>query len=202
MIDILRKLSFDENIIKYNKIQPDFIISEVSEGTVISLAFSFRVVTDRASMEAALSEYEQLQRSFKHCFALIVASEQRYWNELNLSLSGGLLRLIRCEDLDAVAASIKAVCSEMSDSEKLRLQREFFSEETQKLTQKLTAKRVMSETLRKLTIPQGDAQLIIDGTSTLKALITVDLETLNMTSPADNVSLQSIHDFFYSSRDA
>ena len=76
------------------------------------------------------------------------------------------------------------------------MQKEYFDREISQQLDAQTARNVMMESYLKLNIPEDDGQIIIDGYPNIKSIITASLDSLSKNSPAGQLSIEKVSNFF------
>jgi hypothetical protein len=84
----------------------------------------------------------------------------------------------------------------LKDSRKLKMQKVYFEREYCNQLGAQTARNIMMESYLKLGIPEQDGQIIIDGYPNIKSIITASLESLSNNSPAGQLSIEKVSNFF------
>jgi hypothetical protein len=84
----------------------------------------------------------------------------------------------------------------LKDSRKLKMQKVYFEREYYNQLGAQTARNIMMESYLKLGIPEQDGQIIIDGYPNIKSIITASLESLSNNSPAGQLSIEKVSNFF------
>lgn len=89
-----------------------------------------------------------------------------------------------------------AIYVALKDSHKLKMQKFYFEREQNNQLEAQTARNIMMESYLKLGIPEQDGQIIIDGYPNIKSIIMASLESLSINSPAGQLSIEKISNFF------
>lgn len=150
-------------------------------------------------MAECFRQLGEVQSKFKNALAIILNCSDFNFNDIQLNLCGGSLRLLRCSnDIEAVK-SLMEIYNALKNSQKLGMQKAYFDLEEEKTEGKEKAIQIAMSSFAKLCIPSNDGQLILDGFPSLKSIIGARSDTLSMNSPADQTSINKIACFFSAS---
>ena len=84
----------------------------------------------------------------------------------------------------------------LKDAKKLQMQKSYFEKEEQKQLDEQTARAIVMNSFTKLGVPLNDGQLILDGFPTIRAIIAASGDILSLNSPADQLSIAKVSNFF------
>jgi hypothetical protein len=147
-------------------------------------------------MAHLMTQLGQVQDKFKNAYAVILNCSDDRWNNLQLNMSSGLLRMLRFPSVENSGRSLMDIYVALKDSRKLKMQKVYFERENNNLLGAQTARSIMMESYLKLSIPEQDGQIIIDGYPNIKSIITASLESLSNNSPAGKLSIDKVSNFF------
>ncbi|KAJ1435028.1 hypothetical protein B484DRAFT_393794 [Ochromonadaceae sp. CCMP2298] len=144
-----------------------------------------------------ITRLNKMQKIFKNAFAVVVGiCDATVWNDLQMSLLGGTLRLFQVEDM-AEAATLVARCyKEMSQKERFDRQSLYFKGESERLVGSDASISIIRGTFRRLHLSDNDAQIIMDGFPSMRQIINAPKELLFENSPASTEAIESVSSFF------
>jgi hypothetical protein len=192
----LQALGLDVNILRFSRnIKPNFIF----ESHPSSLALLIVFIRDEASFNDALTSMNELQRGFKNCFCIVVTKDVKHFLEVNTQLTGGIMRLHWAVDHATCLELVRLIHGDMCTPEaiaKLKGQAAYFLGQRDQLCSELAALHVYETSLASLSVNRTDMDIIRDGFPSISKLVSADLDTLKMRSPASLQSLENISSFF------
>jgi len=185
-----------------SSIKPQMIL----ECSPTPLAISIEFPRSDNCLEPALQHANEVQRGFRHCVAIIVSRDEKYWQSFNLALKGGTMRLHWVQEQAQCVELVSSLYQELSTPEsqqKLKAQAEFFVSEKSLLRSEILASSVYTTALESLGISSKEnISILCDGFPTLSKLVAADVRTLHESSPVSSEILNAISSFFHATADA
>ena len=135
-------------------LQPSLLLEGGGHSGNVAIYISFLKFEDEKLLEDELNKMKSIQKSFKITITIIFTESNWIWYECNKRLKGGLMRLIRSNDMKSTITIIKSIYNELcieKSKKKLEKQHSFFEMEKKKLTGELEASRVF-KTLFKVLV--------------------------------------------------
>jgi hypothetical protein len=156
------------------------------------------VFCDAATVnQGSIKRLEDVQKQFKNAVGIVVGvMDDDSWTSFQMMIDVGMLRLFRVANAEEAAAFALECHTQLSQKEKFELQTTYFKHERARLTSAETSRAITKETLRTLSVPEDDIDILIDGFPTIRQLVCAQGEELAENSPASLTSIQSIADFF------
>ena len=196
----LSTLNFDATQMKFSSsIQPNFIFESFPSSLALFIAFIKE--EDENSLSRALQEMTNIQRGFRNCYTIVVTKNEKCWIDVNLNLTGGLMRLHWAVDQISCLELVRAIYGDMCTPEahiKLKAQHTFFDNEKDQLCSEKTALQCYQTSLQYLDVNSPyDVSILVDGFPSIKKLVSTDLSTFQKNSPASNQALERIAGFFH-----
>ena len=187
------KKFFTESI---SPVGPDIIFPEC-QPSLAAISLDFR--TEQRPLSTIIEQIESVQSKFKNSYAICIDCDADRWLQLQLSTTSGSLRMLRVTSAAEGGRHLLDIYKALKDTEKLKLQRNYFEQEEKNLGSQKTAIGIATSTFRNLGIPDQDGSLIMDAFTSLKAIITASREDLSSNSPADQQSIDKLVNFFSAS---
>ena len=118
------------------------------------------------------------------------------WITLQMSISGGHMRILHAEHWDRAINLVQNCYEKMKNYPKLQMQVKYFEREAENITSSETAKQIIQAVFQRLEIPTHDTQIIIEGFPTISHVIDATDEEMESNCPADSTTIHKITSFF------
>jgi len=197
---LLSFLALGDEVVRYSTaIKADLIFGDAFP---VALGVLIVSISDSSTLAHALVRLEEVQKTFRNsmCVCVIRPEHTSLWNELQIKVPAGLLRLFLSRTNREALTSIKLMYEHFcTQKDKLKLMDEYFKSEERSIQQGTqVVQKICHEVFARLGVSSSDAAIVMDGFPTLRLLIQSDTSTLLNNSPASIDALQSIAAFFES----
>jgi hypothetical protein len=147
--------------------------------------------------QGSIKRIEDVQKQFKNAIAIVVGvMDGDSWTSFQMMIDVGMMRLFRVANAEEAAAFSLECHTQLSQKEKFNLQTIYFTQERARLTSAEASRAITKETLRSLSVPEEEIDILIDGFPTSRHLVCAQAEELAENSPASLASIQSIAAYF------
>ena len=155
------------------------------------------------SLDSTLSRIEKVQMTYKHAFCALVGSSddtQQLWTSLNERCPPGRVRLLMVSTYSELLPSLQSVLNVLSQTEKLKNQREYFRSEEKRAVSSESAQSIVWEGLSRLGFTDSDAMLTMNAAPSIQKMVhlfsTHAAESLAASSTVDEGLLHAAKLFF------
>ena len=160
------------------------------------MAITINNFSDKTTFEHSISRISAAQQKFSNSFSLNTSISDDDWEELQLHVPAGRMRLLRCDaSSSSIVDIIASLWNKMSDKNSLKLQNSYFDDMKSQLISSLTTKTFLFDALSTLTIPVSASELLCEGLPSLTLILKAEIHELEDYCPIDHHSIKLIHSF-------